>query len=116
MFAVFSLPADTVKELLFIRDTLGCNLTICNPSVYIGAQRFEFGIHNTLSFTDKTYIDVKDFADLFASVPTITASPYAAVKIGLGEFRTMLQVRISELINDSPAAAFECNFGYKMQL
>ena len=116
MFAVFSLPTDTVKELLFIRDTLGCNLTICNPSVYIGAQRFEFGIHNTLSFTDKTYIDVKDFIDLFASVPTITASPYAAVKIGLGEFRAMLQVRISELINDSPAAAFECNFGYKMQL
>ena len=116
MFAVFSLPTDTVKELLFIRDTLGCNLTICNPSVYIGAQRFEFGIHNTLSFTDKTYIDVKDFIALFASVPTITASPYAAVKIGLGEFRAMLQVRISELINDSPAAAFECNFGYKMQL
>lgn len=116
MFAVFSLPSDTVSELLFIRDTLGCNLTICNPSVYIGAQRFEFGIHNTLSFKDKTYMDVQDFIDLFASVPTITASPYAAVKVGRGEFRTMLQVRISDLINNSPAAAFECSFGYKMQL
>ena len=116
MFAAFSLPSDTVEELLFIRDTLGCNFTLCNPSVYIGAQRFEFGIHNTISFKDKTYLDIKDFADLFASVPTISASPYAAVKIGRGEFRTMLQVLISDLINDSPAAAFECNFGYKMQL
>ena len=116
MLAAFSLSSDTVSELLFIRDTLGFNLTLCNPSVYIGAQRFEFGIHNTISFKDKTYLDIKDFADLFASVPTISASPYAAVKIGRGEFRTMLQVLISDLINDSPAAAFECNFGYKMQL
>ena len=116
MLAAFSLSSDTVSELLFIRDTLGFNLTLCNPSVYIGAQRFEFGIHNTISFKDKTYLDIKDFADLFASVPTISASPYAAVKIGRGEFRTMLQVLISDLINDSPASAFECNFGYKMQL
>ncbi len=116
MLAAFSLSSDTVSELLFIRDTLGFNLTLCNPSVYIGAQRFEFGIHNTLSFKDKTYMDLQDFADLFASVPTITSSPYVAVKVGRGEFRTMLQVLISDLINDSPASAFECNFGYKMQL
>ena len=116
MFAAFSLPSDTVEELLFIRDTLGCNLTLCNPSVYIGALRFEFGIHGTLSFKDKTYIDVKDFVDLFASVPTITTAPYAMTKIGRGECRTMLQVRIADLIEHSFAAAFECNFGYKMQL
>jgi len=116
MLTAFSLSSDTVSELLFIRDTLGFNLTLCNPSVYIGAQRFEFGIHNTLSFKDKTYMDVQNFVDLFTSVPTITSSPYVAVKVGRGEFRTMLQVLISDLINDSPAAAFECNFGYKMQL
>ena len=116
MLAAFSLSSDTVSELLFIRDTLGFNLTLCNPSVYIGAQRFEFGIHNTLSFKDKTYMDLQDFADLFASVPTIASSPYAAVKIGRGEFRSMLQICISDLIKDSSAAAFECNFGYKMQL
>ena len=116
MLTAFSLSSDTVSELLFIRDTLGFNLTLCNPSVYIGAQRFEFGIHNTLSFKDKTYMDVQNFVDLFTSVPTITSSPYVAVKVGRGEFRTMLQVLISDLINDSPASAFECNFGYKMQL
>ena len=116
MLAAFSLSSDTVSELLFIRDTLGFNLTLCNPSVYIGAQRFEFGIHNTLSFKDKTYMDVQNFVDLFTSLPTITSSPYVAVKVGRGEFRTMLQVLISDLINDSPASAFECNFGYKMQL
>lgn len=116
MLTAFSLSSDTVSELLFIRDTLGFNLTLCNPSVYIGAQRFEFGIHNTLSFKDKTYMDLQDFVDLFTSVPTITSSPYVAVKVGRGEFRTMLQVLISDLINDSPASAFECNFGYKMQL
>ena len=116
MLTAFSLSSDTVSELLFIRDTLGFNLTLCNPSVYIGAQRFEFGIHNTLSFKDKTYMDVQNFVDLFTSLPTITSSPYVAVKVGRGEFRTMLQVLISDLINDSPASAFECNFGYKMQL
>ena len=116
MLTAFSLSSDTVSELLFIRDTLGFNLTLCNPSVYIGAQRFEFGIHNTLSFKDKTYMDVQNFVDLFTSLPTITSSPYVTVKVGRGEFRTMLQVLISDLINDSPASAFECNFGYKMQL
>lgn len=61
-------------------------------------------------------MDVQNFIDLFTSLPTITSSPYAAVKVGRGEFRTMLQVLISDLINDSPASAFECSFGYKMQL
>ena len=116
MFAAFSLPSDTVSELLFIRDTLGFNFTLCNASVYLGAQQFEFGIHNTLSFKDKTYIDMPNFIGLFSALPTIAVSPYAAAKIGRGEYRSMVQIRISDLIKNSPAAAFECSFGYKMQL
>ena len=116
MLAAFSLPSDTVSELLFIRDTLGFNVTLCNASVYLGAQRFEFGIHNTLSFKDKTYIDMSNFVGLFSALPTIAVTPYAAAKIGRGEYRSMVQIRISDLIKNSPAAAFECSFGYKMQL
>ena len=116
MFSAFSLPSDTVRELLFIRDTLGFNLTFCNSSVYLGTQRFEFGVHNTLSFKNKTFIDMSDFVGLFSAMPTIAVSPYAALKIGRGEYRSMIQIRISDLIKNSPAAAFECSFGYKMQL
>ena len=49
----FSLPEDTVKDFIFINDTLGMNINIYTDNLYFKNKMFLFGINASLTFPDK---------------------------------------------------------------
>ncbi|MBQ9495558.1 MAG: hypothetical protein IJR50_07980 [Treponema sp.] len=115
VFSAFSLPEDTVKKLLFIHDTLGVNVSFSNNAIHAGAMQFELGVHTTLSFPNKYFINVKDIGNFFTSLPTILLAPYMTMRMSSGEARIMLQLDTTAIVNKKFAKAFEINVGYKTQ-
>ncbi len=110
----FSLPQDTVDELIFVEDTLGVNLNVFTDNLYIGSRMFLFGVNAGLSFPEKHFMDFRKPKELFDEY-TVLAAPYFGSQIGNGQFRVMLQARISDFIVGHPASAFSLNVGYKSQ-
>lgn len=114
--SVFSLPEDTVKDFIFINDTLGANLNIFTDNLYVKNKMFIFGIHTALSFPEKNFSDAINHADkLFTDDFNVTTAPYLATNFYNGEIHGMIQARITDIANGHYGKAFELNIGYKSQ-
>lgn len=51
-FALFNFPEDTIADLFFISNTLGCNLAIFAENIHAGIFNFTVGGHLTVSAHD----------------------------------------------------------------
>lgn len=110
----FSLPKETVQEMLFLDETLGINFNTYTDNLYIKTRPFTFGLHSTLAFKDKHYNDLKDFSSLFDDYQ-ITASPYIETRLGNGILHSMMKLKITDMIEDSWYKAVKLSIGYKAQ-
>lgn len=110
----FSLPKDTVEDFIFIDDTFGLNLNIYTDNLYLKNKMFLFGVNSSLSFPEKTFMDLNKPLDLFDKY-SINICPYLESKLFNGELHTMLQVSVTDIMNDNWYKALKLNIGYKTQ-
>lgn len=126
---LFSLPQETADGLKFINDTdldldgsflalhdtFGLNLDIFTDNLYVKNRSFEFGINAALTFPNKTIKDLcEDPLKLFDDYHVLVA-PYLSTKFYNGEIRGMLQVRVTDFMDEQIGSAFTFNLGYKTQ-
>lgn len=112
---LFSLPEDTVKEFIFINDTLGANINVYTDNLYVKNKMFLFGINTSLSFPGKTFMDLGKPADLFTDDFSVGITPYLELKLFNGELHTMLNVNVMDIVNDAWYKSFKISIGYKSQ-
>ena len=112
--SAFSLPKDTVEKMIFINDTLGGNIEIFTDNLYLKNKIFIFGINGALTFPDKTFMDLKNINSLFDEYTIVTA-PYFATRFYNGDIHAMLQICVTDIIEEKIYSAFKLNVGYKTQ-
>ena len=110
----FSLPEDTVKDFIFINDTLGMNINIYTDNLYFKNKMFLFGINASLTFPDKNFYHLGTPTDLFDDY-SIAAAPYLELKLFNGELHSMVQVNFTDIMDSDWYKAFKISIGYKSQ-
>ena len=90
---VYSIPKDTVEQLIFVEDTLGANLNIYGDNFSIGSNRFTLGTNISFSFVDKTFMDVIKPLELIKSPFNITLTPYMSTNFLSGELHMQASVK-----------------------
>jgi len=108
----FSLPQETVDQLIFVDDTLGLNLNIYGDSFSLGANRFTMGTNFSLSFTGKTFMDIVKPLELFTSDYNITMTPYMSTNFLSGELHTQLSIKFMKFGTDRWYDGFSADIGY----
>ena len=109
---IFSLPQDTVDQLIFVDDTLGANLNIYADSFSLGANRFTFGTNFAFSFTGKTFMDLKKPVELIKSDYNITMTPYMSTNFLSGELHTQFSVKFMKFATHKWYDAFTADIGF----
>ena len=109
---VFSLPQDTVEQLIFVDDSLGVNLNIYGDSFSIGANRFTMGTNFSFSFVEKTFLDVIKPMELIKGEYNITMTPYVSTNFLSGELHTQVSVKFMKFGTARWYDAFTADIGY----
>ena len=108
------IPEDTVKDFIFINDTLGMNINIYTDNLYFKNKMFLFGINASLTFPDKNFSHLGTPTDLFDDY-SIAAAPYLELKLFNGELHSMVQVNFTDIMDSDWYKAFKISIGYKSQ-
>ena len=109
---VFSLPQDTVDQLIFVDDSLGVNLNIFGDTFSIGANRFTLGTNFSFSFTGKTFLDVVKPMELIKGEYNITMTPYVSTNFLSGELHTQASIKFMKFGTSRWYDAFTVDVGY----
>ena len=109
---IFSLPQDTVDQLIFVDDSLGVNLNIYGDSFSIGSNRFTMGTNFSFSFVQKTFLDIADPAGLIEGEYNITMTPYVSTNFLSGELHTQVSVKFMKFGTARWYDAFTADIGY----
>ena len=109
---IFSLPQDTVDQLIFVDDTLGVNLNIYGDTFSLGANRFTLGTNFSYSFTGKTFMDIAKPAKLLKSDFNITMTPYMSTNFLSGELHTQFSIKFMKFATAKWYDAFTMDVGY----
>lgn len=109
---VYSLPQDTVDQLIFVDDTLGVNLNIYGDSFSLGAHRFTFGTNFAFSFTGKDFLDVVKPLELIKGDYNITMTPYLSTNFLNGELHTQFSIKFMKFGQARWYDAFTADIGY----
>lgn len=113
-FAVFNFPQDTASNFIFVRDTLGVNVSWGNGALHLASLPLEVGIHGTLSFAQKKLDDFAEILSFFDNdTPNLRISPYLSLAIGQGELNAMFQLNVWDFVRGAPAKAFAVNVAYR---
>ena len=110
--SIYSLPKETVDQLIFVDDTLGLNLNIYGDSFSLGANRFTLGANFSFSFVDKTFMDVVKPLELIKSEFNITMTPYMSTNFLNGELHTQFSVKFMKFGKTRWYDAFTADIGY----
>ena len=109
---IFSLPQDTVDQLMFVDDTLGLNLNIYGDAFSLNSNRFTLGTNFSVSFTDKTFMDIAKPLELFSSNINVTLTPYMSTNFLSGDLHTQISVKLTKFGNKRWYDAFSADIGY----
>ena len=109
---IFSLPQDTVDQLIFVDDSLGVNLNIFGDTFSIGANRFTLGTNFSFSFTGKTFLDVVKPMELIKGEYNITMTPYVSTNFLSGELHTQASIKFMKFGTSRWYDAFTVDVGY----
>ena len=108
----FSLPQETVDQLIFVDDTLGVNLNIYGDTFSLGAHRFTLGTNFSFSFTGKDFMDIIKPLELIKGDYNITMTPYMSTNFLSGEIHTQFSVKIMKFVRARWYDAFTADIGY----
>ena len=110
--SIYSLPQETVDQLIFVDDTLGLNLNIYGDSFSLGAHRFTLGTNFSYSFTGKSFLDLAKPLDLVKGEFNITMTPYMSTNFMSGEVHTQFSVKFMKFGKTRWYDAFTADIGY----
>lgn len=115
--SLYSLPQQTVDQLLFVKDTLGCNINIYNDTLSWGAQKVCVGTNFALSFKDRTFMDVKELpADFMTMNFDCFVTPYFSTNILSGQLHGQLTVEIMDFFRSNWQNAFSVDLGFRTSI
>ena len=109
---LFSIPQETVDQLVFVDDTLGANLNIYGDSFSLGANRFTLGTNFAFSFTGKNFMDLAQPLELIKSDYNITMTPYLSTNFFSGELHTQFSIKFMKFATKRWYDAFTADIGY----
>ena len=109
---VFSLPQETVDQLMFVDDSLGVNLNIYGDTFSAGANRFTLGTNFSYSITGKTFMDLAKPLELIKSDFNVTMTPYMSTNFLSGELHTQFSIKFMKFSTKKWYDAFTVDVGY----
>ncbi len=112
---VFSLPQETVDQLMFVDDSLGVNLNIYGDTFSAGANRFTLGTNFSYSITGKTFMDLAKPLELIKSDFNVTMTPYMSTNFLSGELHTQFSIKFMKFSTKKWYDAFTVAIGYPAQ-
>lgn len=114
--SLFSLPQETVDQLIFVDDTLGANLNIYGDNFSLGANRFTMGTNIAFSLTGKTFLDLAKPMELLKSDFNVTLTPYMATNFLKGELHAQFSIKFMKFATARWFDAFTADVGYTVKL
>ena len=115
-FTAFSLPQETVDQLIFVDDTLGVNLNIYADTFTLGANRFTLGTNFSFSFTGKNFMNLAKPLELIKSDYNITMTPYLSTNFLSGELHTQTSIKFMKFKTAKWYEAFTVDVGFTAKL
>lgn len=113
--SLFSIPQESVDDMIYLHDTLGANLCIFTDKLYIENTNFTFGIHTTLSFPSKTFMScISDYANILSWDRNVYVTPYTSMPLFSGDLKASVSVSALDLASNWMSAIKAC-VGYKTQ-
>lgn len=113
---LYSLPKNTVKNFLFVDDTLGTDMNIYCDSIVLGAHSCTIGTHIAVSFADKSFLDIIDYKHLLENGYNINFTPYFSTNFLNGELHTQFKIKFMELTKGIWYNAFSADVGFNCKL
>lgn len=114
--SLFSLPQETVDQLIFVDDTLGANLNVYGDNFSLGANRFTMGTNISFSLTGKTFLDLAKPMELLKSDFNVTLTPYMATNFLKGELHAQFSIKFMKFATARWFDAFTADVGYTVKL
>jgi len=114
--SAYSIPQESVDNMIYLHDPLGANVSIYTDHLYIENVNFTFGIHTTLSFPGKTFMDiVDDYANMLTWTRNLYVTPFLSIPLFSGTLKFSASANCLS-IPDEGFSAFNGTIGYKAQL
>jgi len=114
---VYSLPKKTVEQLLFIKDTLGCNINVYNDSLNWGSKKVCVGTNFAVSIKDRTFMDVMNLKDDFMSFNfDAFITPYFSTNLLNGEVHGQVTLEVMDFFRNNWQNAFSVDLGFRTSI
>ncbi len=110
--SIFSLPQETVDQLIFVDDTLGLNANIYGDSFSLGSNRFTLGVNFAYSITGKTFMDFAKPLELIKAPFNLTMTPYMSTNFLSGELHAQASIKFMKFGKSRWYDAFTADIGY----
>ena len=111
--SIFSLPEDTVKQLLLVDDTLGVNINFYADASLGSSNSLTYGTHVSVSLIDKHLPDLKDIKDITTDDLNINVSPYLESQFLSGQLHAQATIRLMDFVRERAGHAFALDLGYR---
>ena len=112
---LYSLPKETVSDLMLIDNNLGINLNFFR-NVETKNSLITIGAHLNAGFENLYFDVVKDLNAVSVSDLNVSFIPYFSMPILSGTLNTSLKISFSKFADGNPAKAFSADIGYKCKL
>lgn len=116
---LFTLPADTVKKIQYIDDTLGINFNFYSDNLLSTSSPLTIGCHAQLSFTNKNLTNIKEFNTFFskqANCFNVNIMPYVTTGFLSGQLNGMLKINCMKFAKNAWYEAITADIGYKCKM
>ena len=111
--SLFNLPPATVKQLLFVEDTLGININAYTTTSLPRINSFTYGGHLSIGLIEKNLFDLKDLSDITEKSYNINISPYITCSFLSGELHIQGTVRIMDFFRGNADKSISVDLGYR---
>ena len=112
---LYSLPSETVEDLMIVDNNLGLNLNLFR-SVETKNNILTIGAHLNAGFKDIYFDVIKDINQISLSDIDVNFIPYLSMPILSGTLNTSLKIKFSKFADGAPGKAFSADIGYKCKL
>ena len=111
----YSLPTETIEDLMLIDNNLGINLNLFK-NVETRNNLITIGAHLNAGFSDFYFDVIKEPDSISFSDIEVSFIPYFSMPILSGVLNTSLKIKFSAFVDGAPAKAFSLDLGYKCKL
>ncbi len=112
----YSLPQETVNNLLFVDDTLGADLNFYSDSLIMGSHTAAIGAHICASFTNKDFLDLADIKHITSNGFNVNFVPYFSTNLLDGQLHAQMKIKFMELAKGTWFKAFTADISYTCKL